>query len=62
MGEREMPLYFYLCNQCRKEFELQLEDPLDKAVCPNCQAPDAVRRSYLDAYCRMDEKAPGEGT
>ena len=56
-----MPLYIYICNKCHKEFEMFLEAPSEKAVCPHCQSPDSMRKSYFQAcsWSRPEDSSKG---
>ena len=57
-----MPLYVYVCGKCRHEFELFLEGPAEKAVCPRCQFPEATRKSYFQACSWTSPEDSNKGT
>jgi len=57
-----MPLYVYVCSQCHHEFEMLLEAATEKAVCPRCQSPDAIRKSYFQACSWTHSENSSKGT
>lgn len=70
IGEKEMPVYEYECQECKKVFEVQ-QKIADKPLsdCPECQAPVKKLMSmssfqlkgggwYADGYSSTSNGAP----
>ena len=56
-----MPIYEYLCSNCKQKFELMrpMSEAAESGVCPNCGG--AAQRA-LSLFCKSSEGATTSGS
>jgi len=49
-----MPIYEYICNQCKKNFDYLLRNPNEEIFCPHCGSKDLKRKFSTFSFGTRD--------